>query len=141
MALGQLAARRPAPAAEEILTRLVDILSCRLALIRTVMGDPSAHPHHRPSEVREHLDRIAAALARDASGPALVRARCALGAAQFGAFATAAEVATAEVAATGPDDLPPFDAARTERILAGTEHLLSAAERQEIVAASLRALG
>jgi len=136
-ALGEMAARRPVPAAEEILARLVDILSRRVALIRTVMADPSAHPgHHRPPEVEEHLDRIAAAIATDRSGPALVRARCALGAAQVGAFTTVARAAAAR-----PEANRPLDADRTERILAGTEHLLSADERVEIVAAALRALG
>jgi AcrR family transcriptional regulator len=133
-ALGELAARRPVPPAAVILARLVDILSRRVALIRTVMADPSAHPRHHPKpEVQELLDAIAAAIAVDRSGPALVRARCALGAAQFGAFATAAASAHPEGA--------PLDAAGTNRILSGTDHLLRAGERLEIVAAALRALG
>jgi AcrR family transcriptional regulator len=136
-ALDEMAGRHPVPPAEEILARLVDILSRRVALIRTVMADPTAHPRHHPSsEVKEHLDRLAAALAADSSGPALVRARCALGAAQFGAFATASSAAAAD-----PERARPPDAVRTERIFAGSEHLLSVDERTEIVAAALRALG
>jgi AcrR family transcriptional regulator len=121
-ALGELAGQEPLPPPAEILGRLVDILSRRVALIRTMTADPSARLHHRPPEVQELLDRVAAALAPDGSALALVRARCALGAVQFGAFQTAQCSAAAQ------------------RILAGAEHLLSQEERAEIVSAGLRAL-
>jgi AcrR family transcriptional regulator len=135
-ALGDLAAQHPTPTPAEILTQLVETLSRRVTLIRTVMADPSAHKeHHHQSKVQDHLDRIASAIACDTSAAALLRARCAIGAAQFGAFATAA---TAEA------DHPahrPLDADRTGRMIAGTEHLLDEGERAAIVQAALRALG
>jgi AcrR family transcriptional regulator len=129
-----LARRQPPPDAEELLTRVVDTLSRRVPMIRVLMGDPSSQRgKHRPPQ--EYLDFIASSLATDESPAATVRARCALGAAQFGAFITASNVVAGD---------PPFggdaDTARTERILAGREHLLNDDERNEIVQAALRAL-
>jgi AcrR family transcriptional regulator len=131
----ELAKRRPPPDPEEVLTRVVDMLSRRIAMIRVLMGDPSSQRgKHRPPQ--EYLDLIAATIAADESPVATVRARCALGAAQLGAFVTASKAIAAD---------PPFgaeaDPSRTERILAGHEHLLTDEERTEIVRAALRALG
>ena len=130
-ALVQRASTRPAPPAEGLLRELVDILSRRAALIRTVMADPSL-----PSpQVREQLQVLANALAAGAgvgaSGAAGVRARAALGAAQHAALSTA----LSRVAAGRPGPAP--GAAPTGT--AGT-HLLEPDEREEIVAAALRAL-
>jgi AcrR family transcriptional regulator len=134
-ALGEMAKTQPPPSAAEVLSRVVDMLSRRVAMIRILMGDPSSQrDHHRPPQ--EYLDHIALTIAVDGSPGALVRARCALGAAQLGAFITASKADAA---------YPPFaggpDRQRTERILAGDEHLLTDDERLEIVDAALRALG
>jgi AcrR family transcriptional regulator len=132
--LGEMAKRQPPPEAAEMLSRVVDLLSRRVPMIRILMGDPSSQrAHHRPPQ--EYLDHIALTMAADDSPAALIRARCALGAAQLGAFITASKAVAAD---------PPFagepDRQRTERILAGNEHLLSDDQRHEIVAAALRAL-
>ena len=133
-ALGELAKSQPPPPAAEVLSRVVDMLSRRVAMIRVLMGDPSSQRgQHRPPE--DYLENIATSMAGGDGPAALVRARCALGAAQFGAFITASRAVAAD---------PPFgeasDRGRTERILAGDEHVLSDAERREIVDAALRAL-
>jgi AcrR family transcriptional regulator len=133
-ALLELARRQPPPSPEELLARVVDLLSRRVPMIRLLMGDPSSQRgKHRPPQ--EYLDFIAATIASDDSPGATVRARCALGAAQFGAFITASQNVAAD---------PPFgddaDQGRTERILAGDDHALSDDERREIVRAALRAL-
>jgi AcrR family transcriptional regulator len=134
-ALGEMAKSEPPPSAAEVLSRVVDMLSRRVAMIRILMGDPSSQRgHHRPPQ--EYLDRIAVTIAADDSPAALIRARCALGAAQLGAFITASKADAAHPPFTGVADRP-----RTERILAGDEHLLTDDERGEIVDAALRALG
>jgi AcrR family transcriptional regulator len=137
--LAERAERRPPPAAEELLAGLVDILSRRATLIRTVMADPSTpRPQKRP-EMLDQLRSLATALAAEA-GPggdpgAELRARAALGAAQFAAFSTVMQ-RIGEVAHLG---LP--DRQRSEQLLEGSEHVLTLGERSTIVAAALRALG
>jgi TetR/AcrR family transcriptional regulator, regulator of cefoperazone and chloramphenicol sensitivity len=133
-ALAKLANRQPHPPPAEILTALVDALSRRVALIRIVMGDPSSQ-RHKSDGPRELLDLLAAAIADDTSPDAILRSRCAIGAAQFGVFVTASEAIAADPPFAGPPDDE-----RSERILGDGEHLLGDDQRGEIVAAALRAL-
>jgi AcrR family transcriptional regulator len=121
--------------AREVLSGLVDILSRRAALIRTVMGDPSVPRKAARPPALDQLHAIADALAPEPGPAGKLVARAALGAAQFGAFSTAMLRAT-----TDPRFQGPTNRQQSERLLSGTEHLLSPEERATIVDAALRAL-
>jgi AcrR family transcriptional regulator len=129
-ALVARAEARPAPPAAELLGTLVDILSRRAALIRALMEDPSAPRHlHRPELHRA----LSAALAAGPGRPGDLRAWAAIGAAQLAGFVTVKGRAAG--AGTPPDEQA------AEALLRGDRHLLGVSEREEIVAAALRALG
>ena len=129
-ALVARAETRPAPPATELLGTLVDILSRRAALIRALMEDPSAPRNlHRPELHRA----LAAALAGGPGRPGDLRAWAAIGAAQLAGFVTVK-------ARDGGAGAPP-DQRAAAALLRGDRHLLEAPEREEIVAAALRALG
>jgi AcrR family transcriptional regulator len=133
--LAERAGTVPSPPAADLIAGLVDILSRRAALIRTVMADPSVpHGQHRP-EMLEQMQVLVAAIAADPTPAAQMRARCALGAAQFASFSTAMQRAAGD-----PRYRDPPDRRRSEQLLEGTEHLLADEERAEIVAAAMRAL-
>lgn len=138
----------PKPAPADLLAKVVDILSRRVRLISIVMGDPSAHgkPGRGGAGAEGHsggrpalmqMIRLAGALCKDDSLESRTRAFCALGAAQIGAFlassAVLAEAGPLHAEGEGDPDL-------LDRILSGSEHLLSVEQRAGIVDAALRAL-
>ena len=129
-ALVARAEARPAPPATELLGTLVDIASRRAALIRALMEDPSTPRNlHRPELHRA----LSAALADGSGRPGELRAWAAIGAAQLAGFVTV------KARAGGAGSLP--DERAAEALLRGDRHVLEASEREEIVAAALRALG
>jgi len=129
-ALVARAGTRPVPPAAELLGTLVDILSRRAALIRALMEDPSApRTLHRPELHRALSD----ALAESPGRPGELRAWAAIGAAQLAGFVT---VKTRSALSGAPPDEQ-----AAETLLRGDRHVLEVSEREEIVAAALRALG
>jgi AcrR family transcriptional regulator len=132
----QLAAGPPRPAAEQLLTRLVDILSRHALLIETVFNDPSSGDRGQRREhqlaAKEVFRAIISALAGDDEPGSVVRARCAVGAALFAVRATVR---------SDPRLAEPVLSDQALRLLGGEEHALDAAVRREVVAAALRALG
>jgi AcrR family transcriptional regulator len=131
----QLAAGPPRPAAEQLLTRLVDILSRHALLIETVFNDPSSGDRGQRREqqlaAKEVFRSIISALAGDDGPDSLVRARCAVGAVLFAVRATVH---------SDPRLAEPVLSDQALRLLGGEEHALDAAVRREVVAAALRAL-
>jgi len=143
----------PKPAPAELLTKVVDLLSRRVRLISIVMGDPSAHGKPGRGGAEGHagsrpglfqMIRLGNALAADDTVEARTRAFCALGAAQVGAFlassAVLAEVGPLHGSSGGEDAEADTDPSLLDRILSGSEHLLSVEQRAAIVDAALRAL-
>lgn len=131
--LAERASADPAPAPERLLEAMVDILSRRAFLIRTVLGDPSVPRQTYRSDVPH---RLAEALAGGPGRPGILRARAAVGAAQFACFST--------VMARDASDFGPGASGgqRSHESLAdGGDHLLAPGERREIVRSALRALG
>lgn len=141
----------PKPAPADILTKVVDILSRRVRLISIVMGDPSAHGKPGRGGAESHaggrpalfqMIRLAGALTKDDTVESRTRAFCALGAAQVGAFLASSAV----LAEVGPlhggagEQESDGDAELLDRILSGSEHLLTIEQRAAIVDAALRAL-
>lgn len=132
----QLAAGPPRPTAEQLLTRLVDILSRHALLIETVFNDPSSGDRGQRREqqlaAKEVFHALISALAGDDGPGSLVRARCAVGAILFGVRSTVhSDSRFAEPVLTD----------HALRLLGGEEHALDAAVRREMVAAALGALG
>lgn len=132
-ALVEQASARPAPEPERLLEAMVDILSRRAFLIRTVLGDPSVPRHLYRSDVPH---RLAEALAGGPGRPGILRARAAVGAAQFACFSTVMARDASDLADGG---LP--DEQRAHEFLRGGDHLLGPEERHDIVESALRALG
>jgi AcrR family transcriptional regulator len=135
-ALLQLAAGPARPAPEQLLARLVDVLSRHARLIETVFNDPSSGDRGQRREqqlaAQEVFRAIISALAgEDGPGP-LVRARCAVGAVLFAVRATVR---------SDPRLAEPVLGDQAVRLLGGEEHALDAGVRREVVAAALRALG
>lgn len=112
---------------EEILERLVEIVSHRGAVIQALLGDPSVVSHAHQSNPREDFRRLAGALAAGA-GVSLLRARSALGAINAGVFFSAER----------PSRLDPD---RARQLVAGETSILDRSERAEVVAAAVGALG
>jgi AcrR family transcriptional regulator len=135
-ALLQLAAGPPPPSAEQLLSRLVDILSRHALLIETVFNDPSSGDRGQRREqqlaAKEVFRALISALAGDDAPGRLVRARCAVGAALFAVRATVR---------SDPRLAEPVLSDQALRLLGGEEHALDAVVRREVVAAALRALG
>jgi len=135
-AMLQLAAGPPPPAPEQVLTRLVDILSRHARLIGTVFDDPSSgdrgHRQEQQLAAKEVFRAIVSALAGDDRPASLIRARCAVGAVLFAVRVTMNH---------DPRLAEPVLSDQALRLLGGEEHALDVAVRQEIVAAALRALG
>jgi AcrR family transcriptional regulator len=132
----QLAAGPPRPAAEPVLTRLVDILSRHALLIETVFNDPSSgdrgHRREQQLAAKEVFRAIISSLAGDDGPGGVVRARCAVGAVLFAVRATLR---------SHPGLVEPVQSDQALRLLSGEDHALDAEVRREIVAAALRALG
>jgi AcrR family transcriptional regulator len=132
----QLAAGPPRPGAEQLLTRLVDILSRHARLIETVFNDPSSGDRGQRQQhqlaAKEVFRAIISALAGDDEPGSVVRARCAVGAVLFAVRATVR---------SDPRLSEPVLSDRALRLLGGEEHALDAPVRREVVAAALRALG
>jgi AcrR family transcriptional regulator len=132
----QLAAGPPRPTAEQLLTRLVDVLSRHALLIETVFNDPSSGDRGQRREkslaAQEVFRAIISALAGDDELSSRVRARCAVGAALLAVRATV----HSDPRLTGP-----VLSDQALRLLGGEEHALEAEIRREVVAAALRALG
>jgi hypothetical protein len=121
----------PLPTAEELLTQLVDLLSRHALLIRTIFSDPSSvreDQHEAPMAV---FRAVTAVLAGDGGPDGLLRARCAMGAAQWGVLGTVRN---------DPRFGEPLRGEQAVRVLDGEHHALDAATRRDVVAAALRAL-
>ncbi len=123
----------PAVGPREVLTRLVDVLSRRGGMIRALMADPSGFPDREPDkqDARERIWALIEILGGQEAGPRQLRARCAMGAAQVGVFATVLQT---------PVDSGPPSAEVAHRLLAGELPLLDSASQQVVVEAALRAL-
>jgi AcrR family transcriptional regulator len=135
-ALLQLAVGPPQPAAEHLLTRLVDILSRHALLIGTVFNDPSSgdrgHRREQHLAAKEVFEALVSALAGDDRPASLTRARCAVGAVLFAVRVTVHH---------DPRLAEPVLSDQALRLLGGEEHALDGVVRREVVAAALRALG
>lgn len=123
--LDEAEAGRLSPAG--VLEALVEIVSRRGAVIQALLGDPSVVSHAHQSNPREDFRRLATALAAGA-GVSILRARSALGAVNAGVF----------FGAERPSRLDP---GRALQLVEGDASILDPAERAEVVAAAVGALG
>jgi AcrR family transcriptional regulator len=131
LVLGTASAPAP-PTAEELLTRLADVLSRHAPLVVTVFNDPSTGDRDQHVGAKEMFRGLTAALTGDGGPDRLVRARCAVGAIMFAVLAAVR---------TDPGFGEPVRGDRALRLLSGEDHALDADLRREVVAAALRALG
>jgi AcrR family transcriptional regulator len=114
--------------AEEMLGRLVEVVSRRGAVILALVNDPSVISHAHQSGPKEDFRRFSQCLANLAGVP-LLRALCALGAIHAGIFGLAASRA------------PQIDARRARELVEGQAAILDEGEQAEVVASGIRALG
>jgi AcrR family transcriptional regulator len=127
------AAGPPRPGPAELLTALVNLLSRHGLLLSSVFGDPSAARHHVPHEKgRTAMVVLETMLAGSTEPVPILRARCALGA----LFGGVHGIAQHDTRFTEPPR-----GEQAARLLNREEELLDAGQRQEVVAAALRALG
>jgi AcrR family transcriptional regulator len=129
--LARWAASTPGPGAEELLTAMVDMLSRHAPLIQTIFNDPSVDHRGHLEDAKEELRTLMAILAGSDDPSALLRARCALGAVQFGVIGTVRSDPRFSVPPKGDDAL---------RLVTGGGHALDDEVRAEVVAAAMRAL-
>jgi AcrR family transcriptional regulator len=120
------------PGAEEVLTAMVDMLSRHAALIQTIFNDPSVDHRGSHEEAKGHLRTLVTVLAGSDQPADLLRARCALGAVQFGVLGTVRNDPRFTTPPTGDEAL---------RVVTGTGHALDEHVRVSVVAAALRTLG
>jgi AcrR family transcriptional regulator len=126
------AAAQPRPDPAELLTALVNLVSRHGPLLSSVFGDPSVIRRHVPNErSMAAMAGLETMLAGSAEPVQLLRARCALGA----IFGGVHGIAKHDTRFTEPRG------EQAARLLNREEELLDAGQRQEIVAAALRALG
>jgi AcrR family transcriptional regulator len=126
------AASTPPPGAGALLRAMVDMLSRHAALIQTIFNDPSVDHRKSHEEAKAQLRGLVKALAGSDDPADLLRARCTLGAVQFGVLGTARN----DPRFTAP---PTGDAAL--RLVTGGGHALDEATRTAVVEAALRTLG
>lgn len=127
------AAEPPRPAPADLLTALVNVLSRNAPLLSSVFGDPSVAPRHLSEDMaRGGMTVLETMLAGSTEPVLLLRARCALGAVFGGVHG---------VARHDPRFTEPPRGEQAARLLNQEEELLDAGQRQEVVAAALRALG
>jgi AcrR family transcriptional regulator len=130
--LTRWAGSTPAPGPKELLTAVVDVLSRHAPLIQTIFNDPSVDHRGHLANAKEDLQTLLVILAGSDDPSARLRARCALGAVQFGVIGTVHSDPRFSGPPTGDEAL---------RLLVGGGHTLGYDVRAEVVAAALRALG
>jgi hypothetical protein len=128
----QLATTPPRLTAEQLLTRLVDLLSRHALLIETVFNDPSSGDRGQHIQAKEAFRTLLTILASGGGPDSLLRARCAMGAVLFAVRGTVHN---------DPRFAEPVLSDQALRLLGGEEHALDAEFRRGMVAAALRALG
>jgi AcrR family transcriptional regulator len=130
--LTRWAGSTPAPGAKELLTAMVDVLSRHAPLIQTIFNDPSVDHRGHLEDAKEELRTLMEILAGSDDPAARLRARCALGAVQFGVIGTVHNDPRFSGPPKGDDAL---------RLVIGGGHTLDDDVRAEVVAAALRTLG
>jgi AcrR family transcriptional regulator len=121
----------PQPGPAELLTGLAELLSRHLPLV-SLLDDPSAARNPEQQHARDWFRALEVVLAGSADPGRLLRAQCAIGAMVGGIMGAM----TADPRFAGPPH-----AERARRLLDRQEDVLDARQRDEIVAAALRALG
>jgi AcrR family transcriptional regulator len=120
------------PDVPETVATLVDILSRHGPLLRIFFHDSSSAQLEKSHLRSELLTPVVALLAGDEDPANRLRARCAIGAIQFGVLGAIM---------ANPSFQPPLSGDVALRLVDHTEHVLDADERRLVAEAALRALG
>ncbi|MCL9761331.1 TetR/AcrR family transcriptional regulator [Frankia sp. AiPa1] len=158
--LADLIRQSPPPSPETLIERIAEVMTGPGGVLLVLVDDPSVIHRRIGRQDLVTLQRllVQALAGPNPSGARLLRAHCAIGALKAGVMGRALEQAIAQVAATQPlasapltgatVDSPPCSgptAMAVRAVLARMQHesgeLVTAAERREIVAAALAALG